>query len=108
MTLDDLRKLEKKATPCTWRVNRVHDLWVELQHGNGLSKTMLADCLTEDDANLIAALRNAAPALIACAEALERIEAMAVRPKCICGVITGTAAIQHCAREALRRLEELK
>ncbi len=35
-------------------------------------------------------------------DALERIEAMAARPVCTCGVQTGTAAIRTCARAALR------
>lgn len=34
-------------------------------------------------------------------EALARIEAMAERPRCVCGRLTGTAAIQSCARAAL-------
>jgi len=33
--------------------------------------------------------------------ALERIEAMAVRPYCACGAPTGTAAIRACAQQAL-------
>jgi hypothetical protein len=34
-------------------------------------------------------------------EALERIEGMAGRPKCLCGRPTGTPAIRQCARAAL-------
>ena len=34
--------------------------------------------------------------------ALERIEAMSERPKCVCGRPTGTAAIKACALEALQ------
>jgi hypothetical protein len=37
--------------------------------------------------------------------ALERIRAMAVRPRCICGVNTGTAAIEACASSALAKLK---
>lgn len=33
--------------------------------------------------------------------ALERIEAMAERPRCTCGLLTGTAAIKSAARAAL-------
>jgi hypothetical protein len=34
-------------------------------------------------------------------ETIERIEGMAVRPHCLCGRPTGTAAIQACARAFL-------
>ena len=39
--------------------------------------------------------------------ALERIEAMSERPKCVCGRPTGTAAIKACAREALQENDDV-
>ena len=41
-------------------------------------------------------------------EALERIEGMAERPVCICGVQTGTAAIKACAEQAIKAYNEFK
>ena len=34
--------------------------------------------------------------------ALERIAGMSERPKCVCGITTGTAAIKSCAEQALK------
>lgn len=87
MTLDDLRNLEKKATPVPWGVS--------------------------DDLALLFALRNAAPALIACAEALQNIAAFndvsASQHLRLCGSyhLFDEPNSVRIAREALRRLEQL-
>lgn len=55
---DTLEKLAEAATPGPIRVERVHDLWVELRTGQGLHNLMMADCLKKGDAELLAYLAN--------------------------------------------------
>ncbi len=76
--LDRLAELEHEATPGPIRVNKAHDLWLELRAGSGLSNTMVADCVSKPDGDLLTAARNSLPAMIealrAAAEAIECVE----------------------------------
>lgn len=51
-----------------WRVERVHDLWVQIRTGYGYTNRMVADCVRVDDARLIIA----APDLLAACEEFVR------------------------------------
>lgn len=50
-------------TPGPWRIERTHDLWLEIRNGHGLVSTMVADCVADRDANLIAAAPDLLEAL---------------------------------------------
>ena len=67
-----LRELYEKATGGEWRVEKVHDLWVEIRKGYGFSNTMVSDCLKIEDARLIVALHSCFPELEAVVVAGER------------------------------------
>lgn len=70
MTLDELEKLEKVATPGTWEVRQTGDL---LQIYSDYEPPEMSFCILEytkpEDAAFIAAFRNAAPKLLAVARA---------------------------------------
>jgi UDP-3-O-acyl-N-acetylglucosamine deacetylase len=57
-------------TPGPWRVEKIHDLWTEIRSGHGISNTMIADCVSEANARLIAAAPDLLAALQACDEAM--------------------------------------
>jgi hypothetical protein len=77
LDLDELERLEREATAGPWRVNTFHPNSVLSE-----SRRCLAKCISfaspggEEDAALIAALRNAAPALIARARRADELEAV--------------------------------
>lgn len=47
-----------------WRAEKAHDLWLEIVAGEGLKQRMVADCVRENDAGLIAAAPDLLQALI--------------------------------------------
>ena len=59
------------STPGPWRIEKAHDLWAEIRSGYGLSNIMVADCVNEANARLIAAAPDLLAALQACDEAME-------------------------------------
>jgi len=69
----ELAELESKATPCSWQPEEstVNENQAGIFHGNDISKEFIlrymhdAWGLREKDLNLIIALRNAAPAMLA-------------------------------------------
>ena len=67
--LTDLEKLEKAATPGPWKMNAFPNY-----SRGGLTKFIVEyNTLTTSDASFIAALRNAAPHLIAVAKAAAKL-----------------------------------
>jgi hypothetical protein len=76
----ELRELHEAATPgeLSIRLNaNEHSMFYELVYrGDDGLDYAIATGLIEEDAVLIAALRNAAPALLAGAEAVERVRAL--------------------------------
>lgn len=74
LDLEGLEELERRSRrdpllrEGAWRVERVHDLWVQIEAEHGLHRSMKADCLDPRDAELIVALRNSAPQLLAYAK----------------------------------------
>lgn len=81
LDLDRLSELEAKATPGPWRVSHCEDVTIEAEHDPTIHLTVAAigdetDDRVIEDATLIAALRNAAPALIAAAREAETLRAL--------------------------------
>lgn len=70
------------ASGDAWRVERLHDLWVQIDAGFGLRRRMIADCLRPEDADFIAAARNLLPRILRALLARPEPANPELHPKC--------------------------
>lgn len=118
MKIEELKALEANATPGPWGgkpkrliINEQEGPIMSWQFGNGQSPEGMRVSLGSEriaDHALVSALRNAAPALIACAEALQMLYNDNVE---YLEINRLSGMDNHClkaAREALRQLEGVK
>ena len=103
-----LGRLDAEATPGPWRVEDAHDLWREVRHGYGPNNRMVVDCAIGEDGPLIAALRNAAPDLLAVVRVLDEIIRVVDRDLTDFTQSPEDAAIEKRARAALSRFANLE
>ena len=112
MKIEELKALEAKATLGPWKVEYDGDAsFIFTRNPSPASIASVYSDMKDTDCDLIAALRNHASALIACAEALkvalEHAEYDDGSGNNDASVLRGRlATIKDSAREALRQLEE--